>query len=163
MFDEAQLYAPVTEQDGEVRVQLADDHPGANDPSTARAATRSRHARWAAARVTRSRDRATRSASTRSGARSAASSRPSTSGSPARSSARRSARCWTCPTTTSRSSTRSARGSTALTGFRFEPAAGVVAPADFYGDLADGVFHSTQYLRTTRSRSTRRSPTSSTS
>ena len=36
---------------------------------------------------------------------------------------------------------------TELTGFRFEPAAGVVAPADFYGDLADGVFHSTQYLR----------------
>ena len=33
MFDEAQLYAPVTESDdGEVRVHLADDHPGADDP-----------------------------------------------------------------------------------------------------------------------------------
>jgi phenylalanine-4-hydroxylase len=36
---------------------------------------------------------------------------------------------------------------TKLTGFRFEPAAGVVDPEHFYGDLADGVFHSTQYLR----------------
>ena len=32
MFEEGQLYSPVTQTDGEVTVHLADDHPGANDP-----------------------------------------------------------------------------------------------------------------------------------
>ena len=32
MFEEAQLYAPVTEGPDGVKVHLADDHPGANDP-----------------------------------------------------------------------------------------------------------------------------------
>ena len=34
-----------------------------------------------------------------------------------------------------------------LTGFHFHPAPGLVPLRDFYGSLADGVFHSTQYLR----------------
>jgi phenylalanine-4-hydroxylase len=34
-----------------------------------------------------------------------------------------------------------------LTGFRYRPAAGLVCFEDFYGSLADGVFHSTQYVR----------------
>jgi phenylalanine-4-hydroxylase len=34
-----------------------------------------------------------------------------------------------------------------LTGFRYRPAAGLVPLRDFYGALADGVFHSTQYVR----------------
>jgi hypothetical protein len=34
MFEEAQLYSPVTtEADGSGTVHLADDHPGANDPA----------------------------------------------------------------------------------------------------------------------------------
>jgi phenylalanine-4-hydroxylase len=32
MFEEAQLYSPVTAEGGEVTVHLAHDHPGANDP-----------------------------------------------------------------------------------------------------------------------------------
>jgi phenylalanine-4-hydroxylase len=36
---------------------------------------------------------------------------------------------------------------TPLTGFRYVPAAGLVPLLDFYGSLADGVFHSTQYVR----------------
>src|SRR5579871_1632376 len=32
MFEEGQLYSPVTHEDGEVTVHLAHDHPGANDP-----------------------------------------------------------------------------------------------------------------------------------
>lgn len=36
---------------------------------------------------------------------------------------------------------------TPLTGFRYVPAAGLVPLRQFYGLLADGVFHSTQYLR----------------
>ena len=34
-----------------------------------------------------------------------------------------------------------------LTGFRYVPAAGLVPLLEFYGSLADGVFHSTQYVR----------------
>ncbi len=34
-----------------------------------------------------------------------------------------------------------------LTGFEYRPAAGLVPFDQFYGSLADGVFHSTQYLR----------------
>jgi phenylalanine-4-hydroxylase len=34
-----------------------------------------------------------------------------------------------------------------LTGFEYHPAAGLVPFDQFYGSLADGVFHSTQYLR----------------
>lgn len=34
-----------------------------------------------------------------------------------------------------------------LTGFSYVPAAGIVPLEDFYGSLEDGVFHSTQYLR----------------
>jgi|EndMetStandDraft_8_1072994.scaffolds.fasta_scaffold30424_3 phenylalanine-4-hydroxylase len=34
-----------------------------------------------------------------------------------------------------------------LTGFRYVPAAGLVPLDDFYGSLADRVFHSTQYVR----------------
>jgi phenylalanine-4-hydroxylase len=34
-----------------------------------------------------------------------------------------------------------------LTGFTYHPAAGLVPFEEFYGSLADGVFHSTQYLR----------------
>jgi phenylalanine-4-hydroxylase len=34
-----------------------------------------------------------------------------------------------------------------LTGFEYHPAAGLVPFEEFYGSLADGVFHSTQYLR----------------
>ncbi len=34
-----------------------------------------------------------------------------------------------------------------LTGFQYVPAAGLVPLLDFYGSLADGIFHSTQYVR----------------
>ena len=34
-----------------------------------------------------------------------------------------------------------------LTGFEYHPAAGLVPFDQFYGSLADGIFHSTQYLR----------------
>lgn len=36
---------------------------------------------------------------------------------------------------------------TPLTGFRYEPVAGLVGPRDFYGKLGEGVFKSTQYIR----------------
>jgi phenylalanine-4-hydroxylase len=36
---------------------------------------------------------------------------------------------------------------TPLTGFRYVPAAGLVPLLQFYGSLGDGIFHSTQYVR----------------
>ena len=33
MFEEAQLYSPVTSDGDGVTVHLSDDHPGANDPA----------------------------------------------------------------------------------------------------------------------------------
>ena len=36
---------------------------------------------------------------------------------------------------------------TPLTGFRYVPAAGLVPLRQFYGSLGDGIFHSTQYVR----------------
>ncbi|GAB4004310.1 phenylalanine 4-monooxygenase [Nocardioides ultimimeridianus] len=38
-------------------------------------------------------------------------------------------------------------GLSRLTGFSYVPAAGIVPSEQFYGSLEDGVFHSTQYLR----------------
>ncbi|MDO7868605.1 phenylalanine 4-monooxygenase [Nocardioides jiangxiensis] len=38
-------------------------------------------------------------------------------------------------------------GLQALTGFSYVPAPGIVPLEEFYGSLADGIFHSTQYLR----------------
>ena len=162
MFEEAQLYSPVTEnEDGKVTVELAGDHPGANDPAyrerrnqiAAQAlawepgepipgsSTASR-ARGLADRLTRARGQA------RAATPAATTSRP-----PPRSS---------CRPTASRSSTRSPTGLRPLTGFRYHAAAGLVPLRDFYGSLGDGVFHSTQYMRHDACRSTRRSPTSST-
>jgi phenylalanine-4-hydroxylase len=34
-----------------------------------------------------------------------------------------------------------------LTGYRYHPAAGLVPLREFYGSFADGIFHSTQYIR----------------
>ena len=75
MFEEAQLYAPVTEGPDGVKVHLADDHPGAATPSTGAGATRSPPPRWPGRPACRSRASTTRTRSTGSGARSAASSR----------------------------------------------------------------------------------------
>ena len=147
MFDEAQLYAPVTEsEDGEVRVHLADNHPGALDPDyrarrdaiAARALARGpgdpiprieyteqEHDVWR----TISRELAIKHERLACEEFILAAAR------------------LQMPRDHVPQLEEMGRRLTALTGFRFEPAAGVVAPKDFYGDLADGVFHSTQYLR----------------
>ena len=147
MFEEAQLYSPVTRGEEGVVVHLGDDHPGANDPVYR--ARRARDRRGGArldARRARARRSTTPTRSRTSGARSAASSRPSTSATPAGPSA----------TPTRRSACRAdhipqleevSAGLEPLTGFRYVPAAGLVPLGEFYGSLADRVFHSTQYIR----------------
>ena len=148
MFEEAQLYSPVTTaDDGEVTVHLSDDHPGFND-----AVYRERRNAIAAAALAwepRRSDPADRLHRGGAGGladrlpRARAQARRAT---PAGRSARRSRR-WRCRPTGSPSSTRSTAGLEPLTGFRYVPAAGIVPLDEFYGSLADRCFHSTQYVR----------------
>jgi phenylalanine-4-hydroxylase len=147
MFEEAQLYSPVTEgDDGTVVVHLGDDHPGLNDP-----AYRERRNEIAAAALRW------------------------TLGEPVPQIAYTEAENEIWRTVSRELRTRHedhacreflhAKGRLALpedhvpqldevtdrlrplTGFGYRPAAGLVPLRQFYGSLADRVFHSTQYVR----------------
>src|SRR5918992_2812689 len=147
MFEEAQLYSPVTQSEsGEVKVHLADDHPGVNDP-----AYRERRNEIAAAALawepgqpiphieyTEEEQEVWRTV------------------------------CRELPPKYERYACRAFREGVAaldlprdripqldevteglrpLTGFEYVPAAGIVPLDEFYGSLADRRFHSTQYVR----------------
>jgi phenylalanine-4-hydroxylase len=146
MFEEAQLYAPVTEGPEGVKVHLADDHPGANDPEYRRRRneiaagalawrpgepvprvdyTEEEHEIWRtvsrelAPKHERLACRAFREAKAR----------------------------LALPDDHVPQLDEVTERLEPLTGFRFHPAAGLVPLDEFYGSLADRVFHSTQYLR----------------
>jgi len=146
MFEEAQLYAPVTEGPDGVQVHLADDHPGAHDPAyrarrndIAAAAWRWRegepvprvdyseaeHDIWRtvcrelAPKHERLACRAFRDAKA----------------------------ALDLPTERVPQLDEVTAGLQRLTSWSFHPAAGLVPLDEFYGALADRVFHSTQYLR----------------
>ena len=147
MFEEAQLYSPVTENaDGTVNVQLADDHPGASDPVyrerrnviAAQALawepgtppprieyTEAEHDVWRivcrelAPKHDRLACRAFREAKA----------------------------ALDLPADHVPQLDEVTAGLRPLTGFSFHPAAGLVPLDEFYGSLADRIFHSTQYLR----------------
>ncbi|MCW3012655.1 MAG: Tyrosine 3-monooxygenase [Solirubrobacterales bacterium] len=147
MFEEAQLYSPVTQaDDGAVTVHLAPDHPGAGDP-----AYRARRNEIAATAIAW---------------------RP---GEPAPhidyTDAEHEVWRTVCRELAPKHVRRACRAFNeavraldlprdrvpqleevterlrALTGFGYVPAAGIVGIQEFYGDLADRTFHSTQYLR----------------
>ena len=146
MFEEAQLYSPVTEGKDGVVVHLADDHPGASDPEyrARRAEIAEAALRWEPGRpapeieYTEEEQNVWRTV------------------------------CRELAPKHERHACRAYRDAVAalglprdripqleevgallqpLTGFRYEPAAGLVPLAEFYGSLADRVFHSTQYVR----------------
>lgn len=146
MFEEAQLYAPVTDDDGVVRVHLADDHPGAHDPGYRRRRdeiaagalawrpgdllpevdyTEQEHAIWATvSRELHAKHEAYAVRAFRDGKA-----------------------ALQLPEDHVPQLAEVSDRLTSLTGFRLRPAAGLVPLDVFYGSLADGVFHSTQYLR----------------
>jgi phenylalanine-4-hydroxylase len=147
MFEEGQLYSPVTQDSaGAVTVHLADDHPGANDP-----AYRERRNEIAAAALAwRPGTPAPRIAYT-----------------PAEQNVWRTV-CRELRPKHERLAVREFNEAVAavelptdhvpsldevservepITGFRYVPAAGLVPLREFYGSLADRVFHSTQYIR----------------
>jgi phenylalanine-4-hydroxylase len=147
MFEEAQLYSPVTaNDDGTVNVELADDHPGARDPEyrerrnliAAQALawepgqappridyTEAEHEVWRtvcrelAPKHEKYACREFREAVT----------------------------ALALPTDRIPQLDEVTAGLEPLTGFRYHPAAGLVPLREFYGSLGDYVFHSTQYIR----------------
>jgi phenylalanine-4-hydroxylase len=146
MFEEGQLYAPVTRQDGEVTVHLAADHPGVADPeyrarrnAIAEAAldwrpgdplpqidyTPEEHQVWQVvcrelwAKHRRLAPRQVVDAGEQLG----------------------------LPTDHIPQLTEVNELLAPHTGFRYQPAAGLVPLAEFYGSLADSAFWSTQYIR----------------
>jgi phenylalanine-4-hydroxylase len=146
MFEEGQLYSPVTQGERGVVVHLADDHPGASDPQY-----RARRNEIAAAALAWS---------------------PGEPAPVVRYSGREQEVwrivCRELAVKHERYACRAFRDAAAaldlpgdaipglddvsarlepLTGFRYVPAAGLVPLDDFYGSLADRVFHSTQYVR----------------
>jgi phenylalanine-4-hydroxylase len=147
MFEEGQLYSPVTTaDDGSVTVHLSPEHPGVNDPEylrrrgeIARAAldwtegtpaptieySEQEHEVW---RIV-SRELAPKHAKYASREYLEASA------------------AVDLPTEYVPQLEEVTARLKPLTGFEFHPAPGLVPLRQFYGSLADGVFHSTQYLR----------------
>jgi phenylalanine-4-hydroxylase len=147
MFEEAQLYSPVTtNEDGTAQVELAADHPGASDPVyrerrnyiAAQALawkpgepiprieyTDAEHEVWRI--VCRELDPKHEKYACRE--------------------FRDAAAALDLPTDRIPQLDEVTAGLEPLTGFEYHPAAGLVPLREFYGSLGDRVFHSTQYVR----------------
>jgi phenylalanine-4-hydroxylase len=147
MFEEAQLYSPVTKDaEGSVTVHLGDDHPGVNDPEY-------RERRNAIAAVALEWE--------------PGNSIPQIDYTDAEHEVWRTV-CRELAPKHEKYACRAFRDAVAaldlprdripqlnevtdglrpLTGFEYHPAAGIVPLDEFYGSLADRIFHSTQYVR----------------
>jgi phenylalanine-4-hydroxylase len=146
MFEEAQLYAPVTEGPDGVKVHLADDHPGADDPEY----RRRRNEIAAAALAWEPGQPVPRVDYTdeeheiwRTVCRELAPKHERL----ACSAFREAKAALALPEDHVPQLDEVTAGLKPLTGFTFNPAAGLVPLDVFYGSLADRVFYSTQYLR----------------
>ena len=147
MFEEAQLYAPVTRSaEGDVQVHLADDHPGATDevyrarrntiaalalawhpgePIPRAAYTEEEHEVWRVACAHLDELHETLACAEYLEGK----------------------RLLGLPEDHVPQLDDVTELLAPLTGFRYIPAAGLVPLRDFYGSLADRLFHSTQYIR----------------
>jgi len=146
VFEEAQLYAPVTQDGDRVRVHLADDHPGAHD-----AEYRRRRDEIAAAALAWSPGRPVPRIDYTDGEHEVW---RTVSRALAPKHERLACRAFrTAKTALALPEDRVPQldevtaGLRPLTGFSYHPAAGLVPLDEFYGSLADRVFHSTQYIR----------------
>ena len=147
MFEEAQLYSPVTQSDdGKVEVHLGKDHPGFNDP-----VYRERRNEIAAAAMvwepgrpipqvayTEQEDAIWRTVSTELHVKHEKYA--------VREYLEAKERLGLPEDRVPQLDQVTARLEP-LTGFRYDPAPGLVPLREFYGSLADRVFHSTQYVR----------------
>jgi phenylalanine-4-hydroxylase len=147
MYEEAQLYSPVTKgAGGEVTVHLAHDHPGANDPGY----LRRRNEIAAAALAWRPGEPAPRIAYTeaeqevwRTVCRELA---PKHRKYAVREYSE-AVHAVALPTDHVPGLDEVSERVGPLTGWRYLPAAGLVPLREFYGSLADRIFYSTQYVR----------------
>ncbi len=147
MFEEGQLYAPITRRaDGTVEVDLGDTHPGASDPVY-------RARRNAIAELALSWQpgdpipHATYTDDEHEVWRLACSELAVLHRSLACRAYREGAELLALPTDHIPQLDEVSASLEPLTGFRYVPAAGLVPLRQFYGALDDGTFHSTQYIR----------------
>lgn len=147
MFEEAQLYSPVTANaDGTAHVELAEDHPGASDP-----AYRERRNTIAAAAlawepgkpVPRIEYTDAEHEVWRIVCRELAGKHETY----ACREVREAAAALALPTDRIPQLDEVTARLEPLTGFAYHPAAGLVPLREFYGSLGDRIFHSTQYIR----------------
>lgn len=147
MFEEGQLYAPVTTgEDGRVTVHLGDDHPGVGDPHyrERRNHIASLALAWELGEPLPRVDYAEEEHDVwRTVCRELAAKHERLACAEYRESAAR----LGLPTDRIPQLDEVSALLRPLTGFEYHPAAGVVPFEGFYGSLADGVFHSTQYVR----------------
>ena len=147
MFKEAQLYAPVTQSDdGAVTVHLADDHPGFGDPvyRARRNHIAARALDWQPGLPIPRVDYTEEEQEVwRTVCRELAAKHERLACAEYREAMGRLA----LPTDRIPQLDEVGARLRPLTGFEYHPAAGLVPFDEFYGSLADGVFHSTQYLR----------------
>jgi phenylalanine-4-hydroxylase len=147
MFEEAQLYAPVTTgDDGQVTVHLGDDHPGVDDPAyrERRSHIASLALEWRPGEpIPRVEYSPEEQEVWRTVCRELAPKHEGLACAEYREAARRLA----LPTDRIPQLDEVGAALRPLTGFDYHPAAGLVPFDEFYGSLADRVFHSTQYVR----------------
>jgi phenylalanine-4-hydroxylase len=147
MFKEAQLYAPVTTNaDGSVTVHLSDDHPGVADEHyrNRRNHIASLALQWEPGRpVPRAQYTEEEQEVWRTVRRELAAKHERLACREYREAMARLA----LPVDRIPQLDEVSERLRPLTGFEYHPAAGLVPFEEFYGSLADGVFHSTQYLR----------------
>jgi phenylalanine-4-hydroxylase len=147
MFEEGQLYSPVTQHaSGEVTVHLADDHPGANDP-----AYRERRNEIAAAALAWKRGTPSPvieySEAEQNVWRTVCRNLRPKHARLAVDEFNEAVSALRLPTDHVPSLDDVSNRLEPLTGFRYVPAAGLVPLREFYGSLEAREFHSTQYIR----------------
>lgn len=147
MFDEAQLYSPVTtDENGEVTVHLVEGHPGLDDPEY----QRRRNAIAAAALAWepgRPMPRIDYTEVEHEVWRTVCEHLAPLHEKYACSAFRDAVRALDLPRDRVPQLDEVSAGLAPLTGFSYVPAPGIVPLEEFYGSLEDGIFHSTQYLR----------------
>jgi phenylalanine-4-hydroxylase len=150
MFEEGRLYAPVTTgDDGSVTVHLADDHPGVADPDYRRRRNQIAEAamRWESGPATAPVPHIDYTEDEQGVWRRVRAELAPKHAELACADYREAMERLALPTDHIPQLDEVSAQLEPLTGFRYVPAAGLVCFEDFYGSLADGVFHSTQYVR----------------
>jgi len=147
MFEEAQLYSPVTtDENGDVTVHLIDGHPGLEDPEYQRRrnAIAAAALAWEPGRPT---PRIDYTETEHEVWRTVCEHLTPLYETYACKAFREAVHALDLPHDRVPQLDEVSAGLMPLTGFSYVPAPGIVPLEEFYGSLADGVFHSTQYLR----------------